>query len=183
MFYNLKLVVNCHGMACSPCFQSFVVCWQAIRDLVWEVVSSLNCHGARVRFSVSQSTLSQLVQNYCDTGGFERFLGSFQNAASKVGYIDSVVDPSAISCQPNDWPAKVHVWCSCNKQVNLPISQSLLLGLMEEIFSSLNVHCAQVYYGEDVISAEELVLHYCVKGGLKRFFSEAALSGKFHVST
>ena len=42
--------------------------------MVEEILSELNCHGARIAFSVANPTDEQLLQNYVATGGLLRFL-------------------------------------------------------------------------------------------------------------
>lgn len=54
--------------------RSFPICKYVLRDLVAEIFSNLNQHGTRLQFSTAHPTLLELVDNYHDSGGFQRFL-------------------------------------------------------------------------------------------------------------
>lgn len=58
------------------------VCKVTLMKLVAEIFSPVNRRGAQWRYHVHEPTQDQLVENYCETGGFQRFIEYYgdQNA-------------------------------------------------------------------------------------------------------
>lgn len=156
----------------------FPIYFDRVKEMVADIFSQANQHGARVNYGTADPTTNNLIQYYISCGGMQRF--------NNVHGIITGRLKTPLSPPPHPYGKFL---CQSNTQNNsstnaamVKTSRNVLRGrnvfdfyvccstiydLIEEILSPFNRYCTQVEHSTANPTLEQLVRHYLQFGGLK----------------